>query len=109
MKPATYDITIYQGAKFDLNLVWRDVDLTSYTARMQIRLRKESEDILVSLTDGDGITLGSTAGTISIEISSEDTAALTFRSGVYDLELVSGGEVQRLLEGKVRVSAEVTR
>lgn len=47
-------------------------------------------------------------GRIFVQMSPEQTAPL--ESGVYDLEITSpDGQITRLLEGKVRVSSEVTR
>ena len=45
MAAAQYDILIEQGATFSRTFVWKDssevaVDLTGYTARMQIRKTK---------------------------------------------------------------------
>lgn len=48
-------------------------------------------------------------GRVNVEMSAAQTATIP-SSGVYDLELVSGaGKVTRVLEGKIRWSAEVTR
>jgi hypothetical protein len=88
------------------------VSLAGYTARMMIRETVESADALVSLTSSAGIALDDTNHTITITISAADTAALDFTTGVYDLELVSGGSpavVTRLLSGNVVVDPEVTR
>ena len=111
-----FDITINQGATFELTITWKDsagtaINLTGYTARMQVRETYSSTSTIVSLTSGSGITLGGAAGTIAILISATTTAALTAPfSGVYDLELVSaGGVVTRLLQGAATVSPEVTR
>ncbi len=114
MTAAVYDITIEQGATFTMNLTWRDesnalVDLTGYTARMQVRKDIASSQTLLSLTSGSGITLGGAAGTISITASAATTAAIAATSGVYDLELVSGSTVTRLLQGNVTISKNVTR
>jgi hypothetical protein len=67
--------------------------------------------ILTLTTENGGITLGGAAGTITLSATAIVTAALTAPfSGVYDLELVSGGGVvTRLLEGVATVSPEVTR
>ncbi len=112
----TFNITINQGATFELTITWKDsagtaINLTGYTARMQVRETYSSTSTIVSLTSGSGITLGGAAGTIAILISATTTAALTAPfSGVYDLELVSaGGVVTRLLQGAATVSPEVTR
>lgn len=115
MPAATYDIYIERGATFRSTITWKDstgalVNLTGYTARMQVRQKLASTTALISLVDGAGITLGGAAGTIVIEITDTVTTALDIRQGVYDLELVSGGGiVTRLIEGGVGVSKEVTR
>ena len=86
------------------------VNLTGYTARMQIRETIESTTPLVSLTEASGITLGGAAGTIGITISATDTALLDFDSAVYDLEIVSaGGVVTPVAYGNVYLNDEVTR
>lgn len=118
MAAATKNITIEQGATFRLPLVYQTkddqgnvtpVDVTTYTARMQIRQSVASDTALLSLETGSGITMGAN-GAIDIEATPAQTAALNIRSGVYDLELQAGdGRVTRLLQGKVTVSPEVTR
>ena len=84
--------------------------LNGYTARMQIKDRVGGT-VLLSLTsaaDG-GITLDDTGKVIEITITAEQAEAITWTSGVYDLELVSaGGVVTALLEGAVSVGTEVT-
>jgi hypothetical protein len=114
MEPAKIDLTIYQGATFRKSLVWKSdgvvVDLTGYTARMQIRESIDATDSLLDLTtENDRIVITEVEGKVELVISAADTAALSFVSGVYDLELVSGTEVTRLCGGKVKLSREVTR
>lgn len=111
-----FDLTINQGATFELTITWNDsngdpINLTGYTARMQVRETYSSSSTIISLTQASGITLGGAAGTIAILISATTTAALTAPfSGVYDLELVSGaGVVTRVLQGAAVVTPEVTR
>ena len=56
-----------------------------------------------------GITVDDTNKVITLSISATLTAAISWKRGVYDLELVSGsGEVTALLSGKVYVIDEVT-
>jgi hypothetical protein len=110
-----YDITIDQGATFKLDLVWRDsagdpIDLTDYSARMQVRQSVRSDTTELNLVSPADIALGGLAGTIAVTASATDTAAMTIKRGVYDLEVVSAsGVVTRLLQGAVEVSKEVTR
>lgn len=115
MAAGTHDLVCEQGADFDLVLTWKayglPVNLTNYSARMQVRPSKDSSTVLLSLTSAPagGITLGGTAGTITIHVAASVTAALT-EGGVYDLELVApGGAVYRKLQGTFTLSPEVTR
>jgi hypothetical protein len=87
------------------------VDLTGYTARMQIRASVGAQTVLLELTtENGGITLGGAAGMVTRTITEAQAAAVGFTSGVYDLELVDAdGAVTRLAEGLVSVSPEVTR
>jgi hypothetical protein len=50
-----------------------------------------------------------TSGSVGIFISATSSSALDFTEAVYDLEITSGSIVTRILEGKVKLSKEVTR
>lgn len=112
----THNITIEQGATFQLNLLWKDslnapINLTGYTARMQVRKKHSDPVKLLDFTTENGaITLGGAAGTIVITGLATLTDDVPAKPCVYDLELVSaGGFVTRLIEGSVTVTPEVTR
>ena len=112
--PAIYNVTMYQGATFDLSLTWNvnslPVNLTGYTSRMQVRSSFASDTAILNLTSGSGITLGGTAGTILINATATTTAGVATGQYVYDLELVSGGSaVTRLIQGTFLVDPEVTK
>lgn len=121
-----HDLAIDAGSTFTFRLTWwtdaertSAVDLTGYTARMQVRAASDVSPSppgtpLVDLTSGAGITLGGVAGTIVVVIPAATTAALTPADELaeayrYDLEVVNGSVVTRLVEGFVSVSPEVTR
>lgn len=110
-----YDFLCEQGATFARQVKWRDsnqvpVDLTSYTARMQVRSTADSGIIALSLTtENGGITLGGTAGTIDLLATATQTAAIEAGDYVYDLELVFSSTVYRVLQGCFVIDAEVTR
>jgi hypothetical protein len=112
INPATYNIKSYQGATYSLNMTWAiggtAVNLTSYTAAMQVKENPNSTAVL-SLTNGSGITLGGTAGTIAIGVSASTMGSATPGNYIYDLELNSGSEVTRLLQGSFAIQAEVTK
>jgi hypothetical protein len=113
MPAANYDLYIEQGATYSQEFVWKDstgtpINLSTYTARMQVRQVK-TENIILNLTNTSGITLGSN-GSIKIAVSATGTSALPTLNARYDLELQSSsGTVTRLLQGEVVISAEVTR
>jgi hypothetical protein len=113
INPGTYNITAYQGATYKLSLSWTiddtPVDLTNYAAAMQVRESVSSDEPLLDLSSGNGITLGGTAGTIEIEVAADVMETTPAGRHVYDLELDSGGEVTRLIQGAFTVQAEVTR
>jgi hypothetical protein len=118
MTAGIWNITIEQGATFDRSVTWNDsngnpVPLAGLTARMHIRHKlADANPILVLTTENGGITLTS-PGAVSLFISSTDTAALTIKTGVYDLEIVDPSDtperVTRFLSGMVTVIPEVTR
>lgn len=116
MAAAPYDITIEQGATWRTTLTVKDatgttVDLTGYTARMQIRPSVESTTVLLELnTTGSGITVTGPAGQIALLITATATTGINWTGAVYDLELTApSGDVTRLLQGRVTLSPEVTR
>jgi len=114
MGAGIYHIKMDQGSTFSLVLTYKDsngdaINLTGYTARMQMR-RNHQDDSLIDLTTENGrIALGGVAGTVTLTISATDTAALPPVEGVYDLEIVSGAVVDKLLAGTFSIAREVTR
>lgn len=110
------NITIEQGATFNPVLTWKDqagtpIDLTGYTAQMQIRSDHASTTVIhEASTTNNELVLGGVNGTVTFDIPATTTAAFTFDEGVYDLELTSAsGVVTRLVEGTVYLSPEVTK
>lgn len=113
INPGTYNLTVYQGADFDRTFTVTQngsaLNLTGYTSAMQVREAADSTAYLLSLTSGSGITLGGTAGTIAVAITSAQSSALSAGSYAYDLELIVGSQITRLLQGSVNVVGNVTR
>lgn len=117
--PHKIDLTIYQGATFQRS--WsivesggdEPIDLSGYTARMQIREKLKSETVVLELTTENGritIDVGEEATTLSLYIDPATTAGITVTKGVFDLELIDiSDDVYRLMEGSVAISKEVTR
>ena len=115
MAVGTYNIQHHQGDTLGMLLTWKDeddslVDLTGYTARMQLRPSVDSDEITLELTTENGrITLGDAAGTIELDVDATDTAAILVSTYRYDLEMVNGSNVRKLIKGRFKMLGEVTR
>ena len=115
--PAKLKLKIIQGATFRKPLVWlapdktTPIDLTGCTARMQVRGEVESPTVLLELTtENDGIVIDGPAGKLTLHLSPAATTAISWESGVWDLEVAHpNGDVTRLVQGSISVSPEVTR
>lgn len=84
--------------------------LAGVTARMQIRSKITDDTVIKELTTANGgIIIDDTNKTITIYMSATDTAALTFSSAIYSLELVDGTDVTTIVAGSVTLEKEVTR
>lgn len=116
MATGTYDTIINQGDTFSRVITWLDANedpiiLTSYTAKMQLRTTADSDTVVLELsTENGGISLDELNGIITLFVSADDMAAVSPGSYKYDLEMTSGGGiVQKILKGKIKILAEVTR
>ena len=113
--PVHFEIPTY--SEFSVTMTWyvtsaksSTVDLSTYTAAMDIRRKQSDSSALIALTSGSGITLGGSAGTIVISLTDTQTSAITPGPGVWDLELIdSGGSSLRLVEGTCEFTPSVTR
>jgi len=80
------------------------VNLTGYTATLTIKDKQSDETPLLTLTSSSGITLGGTAGTITILQSATQTAAYSWVNGEYRLKLSAGsGDTDTYLYGTVTI------
>jgi hypothetical protein len=123
------DLLLHQGVKYPApedvaRFTWRSgtpdpvtgdpplVDLTGYTAKLQVRPFVDSTDVLLSLTSGAGITLGGVAGTIDLAVTAIQTAAIGRGVYPYDLVLIPGGVAANQFvyaSGFVRVEPLISR
>jgi hypothetical protein len=84
-------------------------DLSGYGATMVIRECADDSAALLTLTSGNGITLGGTAGTIEIEITATQASNLTAGDNVYEIELYQGYTYIAFATGKAKVYQEIAR
>jgi hypothetical protein len=115
MAAGVYNFVIEQGATLNKVITWKDgddvaINLTGYTAVAQFRPTISAAPVLSLSSVTGGITLGGSAGTITLQASATVTAALAAGEGVWGLELTSsGGVVTSLLTGPYIVVPEVVR
>lgn len=116
MPAANYDFVIEQGTTFVKTLSWLDknktpINLTGYTAKMQIRPSESSSTVLLELSTTNGLlSITPLTGTIYILLDKITTAGFKWRLGVYDLLLTSiDGNAKKLIKGEINVAPGVTR
>jgi hypothetical protein len=86
------------------------VDLSTYSARMQIRETVDSPTTIYEATSQAGqIVLDNTFKTITITILGNVTSQFNFTTAVYSLELYNGNNVVPFLVGNLTLVPEVTR
>jgi len=111
-----HDITVQKGAAFTLNILAQNADrtpkdLTGYSAKMQVRpvAGDLSTPLLDASTANGRITINAPGGIVMINVPADVTEAMTWQSGVWDLEIsTSAQNVIRLAEGFASFSLEVT-
>ncbi len=101
MEPSRYHIVVRQGKTLRRTFTWRNpdktpVNLTGYSAEMQVRDEKSSTTPVLDLstTPSGGITLGGLRGTITIRA---ETAAISPGAYVYDLFVIQPDTARLLL------------
>lgn len=115
MTAGIYNFKMDQGSDWDLNVVYEDangdpINLTGYTAAMQLRQNYNSETADLTLTSSNGgITITAAEGKMVLHATAVQTGLLSEGYYVYDLEIDSGGVVTRIIQGQVTVNGEVTR
>jgi hypothetical protein len=134
MAAGNYNFTIEQGTTFQRTFKYKDsegtpIDLTNYDVNMDVRSSiSDSTAILdinessatkngVDLTDDTFFTITSasvsaSANEINLTIDADTTASMSFDTAVYDIEISDNSTpkvITRILQGKIKLSKEVTR
>jgi hypothetical protein len=130
MAAGRYDFTIEQGATLNFQIDYTEncktpIDLSGYNARMQIRPVVGDPTSYLTLSSslqpcGTGLNMSGSngitplaSGSIGVFISAYSSSLLDWDGKAsYDLEIYSGSNdceyVVRLLEGRVKLSKEIT-
>lgn len=111
-----------RGATFSHETIWTKqnisnpdqydpIDLTGYTAKMQVRSKVDDTVVVLELSTLNGkIILGGLNGKINLLVPYTDTENLPVGMYKYDLELKSPTNfVNRLIEGDFYIKGDITK
>jgi hypothetical protein len=110
-----YIVEIDQGADWFFNVTYENpagtpVNITSYTAALQLRSLPESTTAVLSLATGSGITITGPSGLVAVHATAAQTGGIIAGDYYYDLEITSPmGIVTRLVQGQAILNPQVTR
>ncbi len=115
MKPGRFNFSIIQGDTFKTAPSWKIngsyVNVTGYSANMQVRQATTSSSVIVELSSDNGrIVVGGIDGTFTMTLTSAETDVIPVGSYIYDFDITSPtGDVYTLLSGGFTVNPQVTR
>ena len=130
MAAGIYNFTIEQGATFTRTFKYKNseggpIPLTNHDVFMDIRESVDSPTTILDISEeqgikSDGSTTSNTNFVVStsntneftLTIDADTTASMSFNTAVYDIEVKDNSTppvVTRLLQGKIKLSKEVTR
>ena len=81
------------------------MNLTGYTVQSQFRKSYQSS----ASTSFVATVYNATAGQIRLQLAATASSAIAAGRYLYDIEIIGSGERQRVLEGIVVISPEITR
>lgn len=116
MGAVNYNLVIEKGSKFSESIIILDgnkdpINLDGFTAFMKIKSnsRTSSTTILELTTSNGRISITPAEGLVAMSITAEDTAAITYKGiALYDLELLAGSDIKKLIRGTVSFKEEIT-
>lgn len=86
------------------------LDITGYTAQMQLRSTPATVNPVLTLTtENGGIIITGATGNIQLYATATQTGAINEGPYDYDLEIYQGSSVTRVIQGQITVSAQVTQ
>ncbi len=117
MAAGKLDLYIEQGTTFKTKLTFKDanevlIDISSWSFAGQIRRTYDATSILASFAFAIQNQITNT-GEVIVSLTNTQTSGIPAEAAItnyaYDIEATISGEVRRMVEGKVKFSAEVTR
>ena len=114
MKPGRSNFEIVQGDTFTSKPAWKVnnayVDVTGYSALMDVKIAPTSVSNIIELSSANGrITVGTTDGTFTLNLTPAETTDIPVGNYVYDLQITSPtGTVYTLLAGGFTITSQVS-
>ena len=114
MPAGDYSIKAEQGATFLRTFTWKDsdsvaIDITGYTAKMEVRSGPGTVIILTLTTENSRISISDpTNGIFFITVTAADMAPLVPGNYKYDLVMINGAVSTRLIQGAFIIDPEIT-
>jgi hypothetical protein len=109
----TTQFTVTNGATgiyISGGLATAPVNVTGFTARMQLRSLPQDANAVLTLSSATGeITVGGANGEFAVHATAAQTGAIDEGTYYYDIEITNAGIVTRLAQGQIVVTPEVTR
>jgi len=111
---ATKNFKIDQDSTFAFEVEYLNdddtpIDLTGYTAKLQVRDQKGGKKLAFTLTHNDGINIMGNTGKMTISFSNVRTNKLFYPQSSYDLVITDlTGNKTRILEGFLILNRAVT-
>lgn len=115
MSAGIKNLIIDQGSDWFITFTYKDstgtpINLTGFTANLQLRTSYDAPTAALSLTSIAGITITALSGQIAVHATATQTGAITAGDYVYDLEITSStGIITRIIQGRATVTPQVTR
>lgn len=106
---------VVQGDTFSIKVTYQnpdgtDINLTNYTARMDVRNEPAGKILCASVTTSSGITIDGLNGELNITFTPAQTRKFTTPSAAYQLQITSQtGQQTTILKGYLSVSPAVVR
>lgn len=106
---------VVQGDTFSVVVTYQnpdgtDINLTEYTARMDVRNEPSGKILCASATSSNGISIDSENGQLTITFTPAQTRKFTTPNAAYQLKIISPGGVHTtILSGYFSVTPAVIR
>jgi len=107
-----YNFNIVQGDTFNIRLTYQNSDgtpinLTGYSAFMEVRDKPGGKILCATASVSDGITITSASGIVDVSLTSAKTNVFTTPRAAYQVQIDNGQSKYTLLYGWFNVNAGV--